>query len=257
MTRYERKIYSFGVVIAAILIIAIVAVLTEGCGAETAVYAAPMCAVEDFTEEESELAKMPQFDDQSAMPCDDPESFRRWLENYEPTAAEEEANSDCDVHDTESSEHGYDESSCVEEEQATVEADIPIYSIAGVTMSPYLQRLLYYYLDNAGISYWYEIGLCEMWQESQGYIYAINPVNHEDMGLFQYKSRYWDWSLGDIFDVDAQFKLYSEQMAARLNSGLSVDECISRHKTSDYVTEMDWKYVSDVKKHLPTMREAK
>lgn len=139
--------------------------------------------------------------------------------------------------------------------ETSYERNVTLYSFGDQMIEPYLQTMLYEALDRHGISYWYEIGLCEMWQESQGDIYAVNPLNGEDMGVMQYKIRYWDWSRGDIFSPEAQLELYAEQMARRLNAGLSKEECISRHITSDYCTEMDWQYVSDVLQHLPNMRK--
>ena len=94
MSREERRIYSFGIVIAAILIIAIVAVLTDGCGAKIEAYAAPVDVVEDFTEESSETSETGLFDDQSAMPCVDTESFRRWYEGYCASAGTVERETD-------------------------------------------------------------------------------------------------------------------------------------------------------------------
>ena len=46
---------------------------------------------------------------------------------------------------------------------------------------------------------------------------------------------------------------YASEMAARFNSGLSVDEAISRHMTSDFVSTINREYVSDVKRWLSEM----
>lgn len=227
MSREERRIYSFGIVIAAILIIAIVAVLTDGCGAKIDAYAAPVAQVEDFTEEESETSEMAFFDDQSAMPCVDPEGFAAWYEEYQ---------------------HASITSNTLE----ALEPEIPIYRINGDEVDPDLQRLLYHYLEESGIEYWYEGALAQMYQESHGIWYAEN-VNGLDKGIYQYRITYWNWSDGDIFDVDAQMRRYASEMSARFNSGLSVDEAISRHKTSDYCTAVDTLYVSHVRQWLPLM----
>ena len=226
MSREERRIYSFGIVIAAILIIAIVAVLTDGCGAKIEAYAAPVALVEDFTEVESETSETGLFDDQSAMPCCDSESFRRWYEGY------------CASSGTVESE--------AEETQPVV------YRINGDEVDPDLQRLLYHYLEEAGIEYWYEGALAQMYQESHCQVYAENP-NGLDKGIYQYRITYWNWNDGDIFDVDAQMRRYASEMSARFNSGLSANEAISRHKTSDYVTTIDWTYVGHVKQWIPLM----
>lgn len=116
--------------------------------------------------------------------------------------------------------------------------------------------MMYDALNRHGVSYFYEIGICQMWQESRGNIFAENP-NGKDKGVLQYRLQYWDWNRGDIFDPAAQIELYAEQMAQRLNSGLSADECISRHNTSDHVSEVNWEYVAQVKQHLSNLREVK
>lgn len=197
----------------------------------------------------------------SGMPCENPEQFERWYATYEQETSEESTrvlDEETTCGQTEMSET----SAILEvESEPTVETDkeraITLYSFGEEMIEPYLQVMLYEALDRHGISYWYEIGLCEMWQESHGDIYAVNPRNGEDMGVMQYKVRYWDWSLGDIFSPEAQLELYATQMANRLNQGLSADECISRHITSDYCTEMDWQYVADVKQHLPNLRKVR
>lgn len=257
MTRYERKIYSFGVVIAAILIIAIVAVLTEGCGAETAVYAAPMCVVEDFTEVAGEAPKKAEIREQEAS--DEPETGEKevqetiWINAGEtgdgdPQIAQPGSNESiygCGVEDRRSSDGGDPENDRDSEESR-------LYMISGELIDPEIQRKLYRALEAEGIEYWYEGALCQMFQESHGQVYAENP-NGLDKGLYQFRISYWDWSTGDIFDVDAQLSRYASEMAARFNAGLSTNEAISRHKTSDYCTAVDWLYVEHVRQWLPLM----
>lgn len=212
MKKTEWRLWKIFVVAIGIFIIELVAMLTEDCD----VYAAQVCAVEDFTEESSEAAEKGLFDANSAMPCCDPEGFAAWYETY------------------------------------TEEPDIPIYRIAGESIDADLQRLLYHYLSEAGIEYWYTGALAQMFQESHCRQYAENP-NGLDKGIYQFRTTYWNWSDGDIFDVDAQIRRYVSEMAARFNAGLSVDEAISRHKTSDYVTTIDWTYVGHVKQWLNQM----
>lgn len=176
-------------------------------------HAAP---VEDFTVEEVETVNEAEL---SAMPCVDPEPLREFLETYEETEAE----------------------------------TIPIYRIAGDLIDPEIQILLYNALDAEGVSYAYEIGLCQIYQESRGDCFAVNQRNGIDKGILQYRETFWDWDLGDIFDPEAQIRLYSKQMSKRFNSGLTADEAISRHNTSDYVSTINQKYVSDVKQWLYQM----
>ena len=240
MTRYERKIYSFGVVIAAILIIAIVAVLTEGCGAETAVYAAPMCAVEDFTEEAAEVTEKAEIREQEA--------------SNEPETEEQDR---CDEIGADHEEDRTDTESELRTTEASVEADLPVlYRIAGEEIQAELQIKLYQYLSDAGIDYWYTGALAQMFQESHCHQYAENP-NGLDTGIYQYRITYWNWNDGDIFSIDAQLQRYASEMSARFNAGLSVDEAISRHKTSDYCTAVDWTYVGHVKQWLGQMEAIK
>ena len=240
MTRYERKIYSFGVVIAAILIIAIVSVLTEGCGAETAVYAAPMVNVKDFTEVATEAPKKAKIREQEAM--------------NEPETEEQDR---CYKIGTDHEEDRTDTESELRTTEASVEADLPVlYRIAGEEIQEELQIKLYQYLSDAGIDYWYTGALAQMFQESHCHQYAENP-NGLDKGIYQYRITYWNWNDGDIFDVDAQLQRYASEMSARFNAGLSVDEAISRHKTSDYCTAVDWTYVGHVKQWLGQMEAIK
>lgn len=240
MTRYERKIYSFGVVIAAILIIAIVAVLTEGCGAETAVYAAPMVNVEDFTEVATEAPKKAEIREQEAS--DEPETEEQDRPDEIGTDHEE------DRTDTESE---------LRATEAEMEADLPVlYRIAGEEIQEKLQIKLYQYLSDAGIDYWYTGALAQMFQESHCHQYAENP-NGLDKGIYQYRITYWNWNDGDIFSIDAQLQRYASEMSERFNAGLSVDEAISRHKTSDYCTAVDWTYVGHVKRWLNEMERVK
>lgn len=137
-------------------------------------------------------------------------------------------------------------------EEMASETSVPIYRIAGDLIPEEIQRALYEALEANGIEYWYEGALCQMFQESHGQVYAENP-NGLDKGLYQFRISYWDWSTGDIFDVDAQLSRYASEMAARFNAGLSTNEAISRHKTSDYCTSVDWLYVEHVRQWLPLM----
>ena len=95
--------------------------------------------------------------------------------------------------------------------------------------------------------------MAQCYQESRGDPTVTNETNGIDKGLFQYRSTFWDWSRGDIFDPEVQIGLYVSQMANRFSAGLSTDEAISRHNTSDYVTEINWQYVADVKQWLGRM----
>lgn len=199
-----------------------VAIILTLCDAKIVAFADEEISTEDFIEETEKEAETADFDAESGMPCVNPEPLRRFLETYE-----------------------------AETEPETV----PIYRIAGDLIDPDIQILLHDALEDEGIGEWYTGALCQMYQESRGDRFAINQSNRLDMGIFQYRSTFWDWDLGDIFDAEVQIRLYSKQMAQRFNAGLSIDEAISRHNTSDYVTEVNWTYVQEVKQWFNELKE--
>lgn len=106
-------------------------------------------------------------------------------------------------------------------------------------------RCLWATLTEHGICSWMPYAIAQIQAESSFRPDAENK-NGKDKGLLQYRIDYWDNSRGDIFDWRAQIDRYVEQVANRLKSGLSIEETISRHYTSDYVTEVNEKYVADV-----------
>ena len=176
------------------------------------------------------------------------------METYEQKAGEE-ARTDAVRPDHE--DVRTEEVTLATETEAAVETAVPtLYRIAGETIDESIQVRLYQHLQEAGIPYWYEGALCQMFQESHCQQYAVNQHNGLDMGLFQYRSTYWDWS-SDIFDVDAQMSKYAAEMSTRFNMGLSMDEAISRHNTSDHVAAVNWEYVGQVKQWLGQMEKIK
>lgn len=268
MTRYERKIYSFGVVIAAILIIAIVAVLTEGCGAETAVYAAPMCAVEDFTEVATEAPKKAEIREQEAS--NEPEADEKevqetiWIDTGETgdgdhQSAQPGSNENIygyGVEDHRSSDGGDPENDRDPEEPR-------LYMIAGDVIPEEIQTELRNALAAEGIEEWFSGALAQVYQESHGNPWAENQ-NGLDKGLLQYRITYWPATAAaygepgaDIFDWRAQVRVYARQTAARISAGLSVDEIISRHKTSDDCPALDQAYIQQVRQWLQKMEAAR
>ena len=249
MNREERRIYQLGVAFAAVMIIAMTSVLTEECDKNT-VYAAAEVVDGNFIDGTATSPEKGQIREDSAMPCVDAESFRRWMETYEPETTEE-ARTDAVRPDHE--DVRTEEITLATETETAVEAAVPtLYRIAGEEIDEGIQVRLYQHLQEAGIPYWYEGALCQMFQESHGQQYAVNPNNGIDCGLYQYRITYWTES-ADIFDVDAQLRRYASDMAARFNSGLTVDEAISRHNTSDSVAAVNWEYVGQVKQWLGQM----
>jgi len=196
---------------------------------ENRVFAASITADGEIHAGTTKAPENGQIGRESAMPCEDGEAFRRWYEEnrakYEPET----------------------------EAAAPEEPDEPkIYTIGGGLIDPEIQRKLYRALEAEGIGYWYTGALAQMWQESQGRPEVINPNNGLDCGLYQYRITYWN-EPADIFSVDAQIRKYAKDMAARFNAGLTADEAISRHNTSDFVTDINWTYVQQVRQHLATM----
>ena len=253
MERDERNIYIRIGIIIAVWLIAEIILLTRNANASEGAKNSDLSASEsqggkDIAQSEK-IDLRAVFDDSTAsgMPCENPEQFERWYETYEQ---EQEAE-----HETETEPTTVPTEEC-KVTTGTGETPVTLYSVNGETLNPELQAMMYDALNRHGVSYFYEIGICQMWQESRGNIFAENP-NGKDKGVLQYRLQYWDWNRGDIFDPAAQIELYAEQMAQRLNSGLSADECISRHNTSDHVSEVNWEYVAQVKQHLSNLREVK
>lgn len=145
----------------------------------------------------------------------------------------------------------------IDEQETVEEAGFRLYRIAGELPDPALQRAIWDALQAEGIAYWYEGALAQCFQESHFEMFAVNQKNGVDSGLYQYRSTFWDWEQGDIFDPDLQIRKYAAEMAARFNAGLSADEAISRHKTSDYCAEVDREYVQQVRQWLGKMEEVK
>lgn len=116
-------------------------------------------------------------------------------------------------------------------------------------------------LERHDIGYWIEGSLAQIYQESHAQKYAVSK-DGRDHGILQYRAQYWGdvsaqygYTGADIYDVYVQFDIYAAQMAARFNGGLSVDEAISRHNTSDCVTTVNWEYVSQVKQWIGSIHE--
>lgn len=134
----------------------------------------------------------------------------------------------------------------------------PVYRVDGVEIDRNLQRYLLTCLRNLGHEEFFEFALCQIYQESRGDINAVNP-NGLDKGLLQFREIYWpEYSeaeglhTANVFDPYAQIYVYTRLMARRLNSGLLIQEAISRHYTSDY-GEYCQRYVSDVMQWYETL----
>lgn len=258
MTREERRIYQLGVAVCALLAFAIFCVLLDECQSSNLVaYAAEEVEDEYFISGTIGEPETGLFDENSAMPCVDSEAFRSWYQTYQEEDNEsqtsEEARTDGCREDHEADREDTEPEPVSEEAETEVETAVPtLYRISGKTIDEGIQVLLHHHLEENGIGWMFELSLCQIFQESGGNRWAENK-NGLDKGILQYRTTYWNWSEGDIFDVNAQIGRYAQEMAARFNSGLTVEEAISRHKTSDYCPAVDWQYVEHVKRWIPML----
>lgn len=123
----------------------------------------------------------------------------------------------------------------------------PIPEVVPETTAPVAQtpqELLQNALNAAGIGWWWPYAWAQAMQESSWNPLAVSP-DARDKGLFQYREQFWT-EPESIFDVNAQIRRYVREVSARLNAGLSIEEVISRHYTSDYITDIAWDYVNAV-----------
>lgn len=236
MTRYERRIYQVGVACGAAMLITITAVLADECSAKKAVYERPAILAEETTAETTKAPEIGQIETQAT-------------EQAAPETTAPETETETEPETTQAQE---------------TEAERPkLYRIAGETIPEEIQTALHEALDAEGIGFWYEGGLAQIFQESHGNPAAQNP-NGLDKGLLQYRTTYWPQTAAaygepgaDIFDWRAQVRVYARQTAARINAGLTTDEIISRHKTSDSCPALDTAYIEQVRQWLGQMEEQK
>ena len=271
MTREERKIYQIGVLVGAALIIMMVIVLTEGC-AKNAVYAAQKCAVEEIMAEaitEPEIGQIRAQDASQEDTTDEPETSKKEVSEEIRNVAGKSCSGN-----SESTQPGPDENiyrgrlenrsgnGGHNTENAGDSKGTRFYKIAGDLIPEEIQLALFEALQAEGIEEWFTGGLAEIYQESHGNPWAENP-NGLDKGLLQYRITYWPATAAangeagaDIFDWRAQLRVYARQTARRINAGLSTDEIISRHKTSDECPALDWTYIQQVRQWLGRMEAA-
>ena len=132
---------------------------------------------------------------------------------------------------------------------------VPIYQSCNntepISNPEFIRNLLRANLEAAGIGWWYPYACAQITQESHWNVWAVS-ADGLDYGLLQYRLKspdgtrvYWT-EPESIFDVNAQIRKYVQQVSARIAAGLSVEEIISRHFTSDYCPGVNWQYVNDV-----------
>lgn len=280
MKRDERRIYQVGVAVAAVLIIAMTAVVTEECSAKTAAYADTETAGEEIPTETGESPEIGQIREHNASQriqrvetlegTDEQETSKKEVQETIWNDAGENGNGDHQsaqpgsneniygygVEDRRSSDGGDPENDRDPEEPR-------LYMIAGDVIPEEIQTELRNALAAEGIEEWFSGALAQVYQESHGNPYAENP-NGLDKGLLQYRITYWPATAAaygepgaDIFDWRAQVRVYARQAAARINAGLSADEVISRHKTSDDCPALDPAYIQQVRQWLGQMEAAR
>lgn len=144
------------------------------------------------------------------------------------------------------------------EKQETVEEPELLYKVDGVVIGEGLQRFLLNQLRMLGHEEFFEYAICQIYQESRGDVNAVAP-NGKDKGILQFREMYWaeyadneGLHNASVFDPFAQIYVYVRLMCRRLDSGLLVQEAISRHYTSDY-GEYNARYVADVLQWYETL----
>lgn len=173
----------------------------------------------------------------SGMLCDKYREEDHEQETIEETESEPDSGTagvlqECDQ--TESEQTDYSDVPAETEPETVVDEQVGqnVYELIAAELNVY------------GVGWWYPYAVAQMMAESGGDPYAENP-NGLDKGLFQYRVTYWT-EPESIFDVRAQIRRYVREVTARINAGLSIEEIISRHYTSDWVTEINWEYVNHV-----------
>lgn len=265
MTAYERKVYQFGAAAAGAFIIAATAVLTIPETAKIEAHAAPTIQVEDFTEETTGTPEKGKIREHNASQrIQRVETLEETDEPETEKQVERESTERAEDADPSFSEHQAiqqaETEAMVESMGAKMESGKPIYyRIAGDVIPEEIQLALYEALQAEGIEDWFTGSLAVIYQESHGNPWAENP-NGLDKGLLQYRTTYWPATAAangeagaDIFDWQAQLRVYARQTARRINAGLSTDELISRHKTSDDSPALDPAYIRQVRQWLPTL----
>lgn len=242
----QKRMMLIGYIAMIPLAITLIIVLMSNVSAKKGSFTDDSTSVEEITTEDAETPKTPQISpyEGGGMPCENPEQFKRWYEEYEQTAVEEAEDtvSECEtVREIPSTET---ETDC----EPTI-----FYEIDGEQLNPDIQTYLYDSLSAHGIEWFMPYAVLICYQESHFNPYAENP-NGKDKGLFQYRKAYYTGH--DIFNPYEQIDIFTQQMAHRAEIGCDVYEMISRHNVSDYMP-YNHEYVAQVMQHEPNLREVK
>ena len=128
---------------------------------------------------------------------------------------------------------------------------IPHRAVNGQILVQELQEYLYRQLDERHIGWFYDVALCQIYQESRFDCYAQNR-NGLDCGLCQFRVTYWNRFAQDsglytydIWNPIDQIYVYSWMMAKYIREEGSVEMALSRYYTGTPGTYCD-SYVRDV-----------
>lgn len=280
MKRGERKIYCRCIAIMAVYIISAVYFYTLPTQAHTAQitenvpYLDEAVSGEEFTTDDGEVAKKGQIRENtpmSAMPCEDPEAFKEWLETYEQETGEE-ARVEIDFV-PDSREDVPQEVPTVQSSEVETSAEVEsgsseevseacsFYSVNDETLNPELQRYLYSRLQEFGCEWFFRYSLCQLYQESR---YDSNAVGKSglDCGLCQFRYPYFPSVAEeaglveyDIFNPIDSIYVYTYLMCKYLNgTGGDVAMSLSLYY-SGYGGPYSSEYVRDVTQWFETMKE--
>ena len=250
MKKDERKTLCKIVAAIGIGIILWVYLYTLPVSAKKAVFTDDQREDEYFITEEAESPENVLFDANSAMPCVDSESFKKWMETYEQETSEEVTSGR-----TESTERI--DAECVpvqKTEEVQMETATKTYAVGESILNPDIQAYLYQRLADHHIEWFMPYAIMMAYQESHFDQYAVNPHNGIDCGLFQFRAPYYEGQ--DIFNPYEQIDIFTQQMANRANAGRTVSEMISAHNVSDY-GGYNQSYVDQVLAHANNLREVK
>ena len=247
MKRSERKIYCRCIAVMAVYIVSAVWFYTTPTQAqadliEKAVFTDDALAVEKMSTEQATVAKTGQIRENTAI---------RESEVASEQETGEETVLDSDSETVQVGEEMVSDPRCEIPAEVETEAERnPIYMVDGNVLDPDIQAYLYQRLADYQLEWFMPYAIMIAYQESKFDIYAVNPTNHVDCGLFQFRSYYYPGQ--DIFNPYEQIDIFCQQMANR--SQYDVYEMISRHNVSDWGSYNEV-YVGQVLAHEQNLRK--
>ena len=135
----------------------------------------------------------------------------------------------------------------------------PYASVDGHFLDKETQDWLYTCLKERGVSWYYDISLCQLYQESRYDRFAISE-DALDCGIAQIRNRYmneFEEKYGmecNPFNKRQAIEMYANIMANNLATADSLDQAISTYFTGN-LNKYSEKYVGDVLQWLDTLRK--